>query len=127
MKYPRTRRENNKFKRIVNAFLFHYSCGSVVVDTELLFGSDSDVNEAMVNTILEQSADEFLTYNLTLLDPGLVESTYVRVFVMSRQLSSSLTFSLEFEFRPVLIYLQLLVYNVYYLCKFSLRNLDQWL
>ena len=73
----------------------------MVVDTELLFGSASDVNEAMVNTILEQSADEFLSYNLTLLDPGLVESTYIRVVVMSRQLSSSLSFSLEFEFRLV--------------------------
>ena len=55
---------------------FLHSCGSVVVDTELLFDSTSDMNEAMVNTILEQSADEFLTYNLTLLDPGLVESMY---------------------------------------------------
>ena len=47
--------------------------------------------------------------------------------VMSRQLSSSLTFSLEFKFRLVSIYLRLLVYIVYYLCKFSVGNLDQWL
>ena len=91
---------------IVKAFSFRYSCGSVVVDTELLFGSASDVNEAMVNTILEQSADVFLTYNLTLLDPGLVESTYILVFVLPKQLSSSSSssFPLEFQFRPVLIY-----------------------
>ena len=68
----------------------------MVVDTELLFGSASDVNEAMVNTILEQSADEFLSYNLTLLDPGLVESTYIRVFV-SRDVKTT---QFEFDILP---------------------------
>ena len=74
-------------------FSFHlvlsrYSCGSVIADTELIFDSASEVNEQVVNTIMEQSADEFLSYNLSLIDPGTVESTSFILFtakVLSNQ------------------------------------------
>ena len=47
-------------------------CGSLIVDTNLVFDAATTLNEENVNTILEQSAQNFQNYNLTLVDPGSV-------------------------------------------------------